>query len=713
LNCSENQITSLPVLPSSLTYLSCFENQITNLPALPNLTSLTCGGNVFTSLPALPNSLTSLVFSSSNISVFPLLPNSLTILDCSYTKIASLPAHLPDSLRSLNCVGDSLTSLPTLPNLLTSLFCYYNNIYCLPQLPNTLTSLTLDSKKIHCVPNEPSFPIQAGDSIGIEYIFIPLCTPINNVNHCQEFPVMAGTVFYDNNSNGIKDAGELYRPFVKVQLSDGSYTFTNTNGYYEIAATDYLGSYALYAVAPPYYKAVPVISSFNFTSFDTLVTQQIALQPTAFVDSLSLSMRSIHRNAKPGFDFPVGVNYANVGTTTLSPTVTFNYDNYLLIYDSCSNPNVVNNGSSLSLAESNFVPGQSNSFTAYFTVKPTDVIGDTVITKASITANALSIADSIENVVSNSLDPNDKEATPQLTPEQVQKGKSIQYTIRFQNTGTDTAFNIVIADTLSSLLQYNSLQMISSSKPCKVTVDSNIVYFEFLNVLLPDSTTNSIGSNGYVSFSVQPQPSVSSGSIPNTAFIYFDYNTPVVTNTATTLIQDGTVPLRLLSFTALIQPGTTNALLYWNTASEINTRSFIIEQSTDGISFSEIATVAAKGFGGHSYSSAVADNYSIVYYRLKIIDNNGQYYYSPIVKLKTAQTKGFIVLNNPVKDIINIKTDDESLNNTAATLINSAGIVVKRFVMHTGTQTVDVNSLPAGGYYLQTQESSLKVIIAK
>jgi uncharacterized repeat protein (TIGR01451 family) len=142
------------------------------------------------------------------------------------------------------------------------------------------------------------------------------------------------------------------------------------------------------------------------------------------------------------------------------------------------------------------------------------------------------------DIVSTSFDPNDKQATPQLTPEQVTAGKRINYTIRFQNTGTDTAFNIVIADTLSSLLQDSTLQMIGSSKPCKVTVTGNVVFFEFLNVLLPDSGINSIGSNGYVSFSVQPKTSVNSSSIPNTASIYFDYNVPVATNTATTLIQE-------------------------------------------------------------------------------------------------------------------------------------------------------------------------------
>ena len=440
------------------------------------------------------------------------------------------------------------------------------------------------------------------------------------------------------------------------------------------------------------------------------------MQPTILIDTANINIYSIPFSARPGQSFPYDIRYSNVGTTTISPLITINYNNQLLTYDSSSNPAVINNGNSLSLSETNFVPGQASNFVAYFTIKTTDTLKSVINTSATIKANLAIASDSTFNFVISSYDPNGKQATPILTPQQVAEGKSINYTIHFQNTGDDTAFNIVIADTLSSLLQDSTLQMINSSSPCKVTVTGNVVFFEFLNVLLPDSGVNSIGSNGYVSFSVKPAPSVTTGSaINNTASIYFDYNSPVITNTASTLIQNpnSVVPVTLLSFTALTQPGNTNTLLYWTTANEINTKSFIVEQSTDGTNFTDIATVAAKGSGGHSYSYSVTENL-IVYYRLKMVDIDGQYAYSTVIEVGNNQNnESFIVITNPAKNLINIKTTALSLTNTSAEIINSEGAVVRNFTLQQGLQTIDVSELAEGFYYIKTNLVTRKVVISR
>ena len=60
---------------------------------------------------------------------------------------------------------------------------------------------------------------------------------------------------------------------------------------------------------------------------------------------------------------------------------------------------------------------------------------------------------------------------------------------------SDTAFNVVIADTLSSKLQAETFTPVSSSHPYKVNLINNIVYFELLNILLPDSNANERGSS--------------------------------------------------------------------------------------------------------------------------------------------------------------------------------------------------------------------------
>jgi hypothetical protein len=137
--------------------------------------------------------------------------------------------------------------------------------------------------------------------------------------------------------------------------------------------------------------------------------------------------------------------------------------------------------------------------------------------------------------VTNSFDPNDKDATPLgYGPEHyVHPGTPLEYRIRFQNTGTDTAFLVVIRDTLSSFLDAGKIEARSASHPFKMAlINGNILQFTFQNILLPDSTTNKEASQGFVEFEVYPVADLPKGTeVLNNAAIYFDFNEPVITNT--------------------------------------------------------------------------------------------------------------------------------------------------------------------------------------
>ncbi len=385
-----------------------------------------------------------------------------------------------------------------------------------------------------------------------------------------------------------------------------------------------------------------------------------------------------------------------------------------LFINTSSLAGVVDNGSMLSFNAGSFAPGQSGSFIGYFTLKTTAALGDSLRSHSTMTVNNYETTDNNTVIIRGAFDPNDKQATPQLTPSQAAAGGYIDYTIRFQNTGTDTAFNIVISDTLSSSLQWNTLQMTATSHNCKATVKDGIVYFEFLNIFLPDSNVNEIKSHGFVSFKIKPQPTVAVNStINNKAAIYFDYNSPVITNTAGTLIKDFTVvPLRLISFSA-VPINNNTAALYWVTANEINTRNFVIEKSVDGVRFNMIGNIAASNNASNHYNSNVTDaENSIVYYRLKIVDNDGRYNYSPVIKIDRRKNNiGLSILSNPVRDVVSIATNDQALNNSSCKIINSQGAVVKTFIIRQGSQTIDVKGLPAGIYYLKTSSGSNRILI--
>ncbi len=137
-----------------------------------------------------------------------------------------------------------------------------------------------------------------------------------------------------------------------------------------------------------------------------------------------------------------------------------------------------------------------------------------------------------ENV--GSYDPNDKQGFPTGYGAQqyIKPGVDIEYLIRFQNTGTDTAFAVVIRDTLSAWLDPGSVEPGASSHPYRFDYyGDGFLKFVFDPIALPDSNVNVAGSQGFVSFRVKQMPDVPlQTDIYNRAAIYFDFNKPVITN---------------------------------------------------------------------------------------------------------------------------------------------------------------------------------------
>lgn len=131
-------------------------------------------------------------------------------------------------------------------------------------------------------------------------------------------------------------------------------------------------------------------------------------------------------------------------------------------------------------------------------------------------------------------DPNDKAANiAGYGPKHyIEQNVPLKYKIRFQNTGTDTAFTVVLIDTLSEHLNLRTLKPIASSHNYELTLTENILTLNYPNILLPDSTTNEPASNGFFEFEISQLPNVELESeITNRAGIYFDFNEPVITNT--------------------------------------------------------------------------------------------------------------------------------------------------------------------------------------
>ncbi len=249
---------------------------------------------------------------------------------------------------------------------------------------------------------------------------------------------------------------------------------------------------------------------------------------------------------QPGFTNTYHVCYQNNGSQTDNATLTFSLSGDAAEYASIAD------------ASGGFVSGNSitwditdapifgqNCFTVVVQMQPTTPLDYQLIASANITLstnqdiNLSDNADQNTQTVVGSYDPNDKTVDPTaiefldtFVPQR------LTYTVRFQNTGTFPATFIEVLDTLAPLLDIRSLELISASHPYTLTVlDDHILKFRFDDINLPDSTSDEAGSHGYVMFSIKTVEGLEFGDVvQNNAAIYFDYNTPVITNTATTNI---------------------------------------------------------------------------------------------------------------------------------------------------------------------------------
>ncbi len=137
--------------------------------------------------------------------------------------------------------------------------------------------------------------------------------------------------------------------------------------------------------------------------------------------------------------------------------------------------------------------------------------------------------------VTGSYDPNVKEVRTSSGQSDTQyilgTDNYLDYTIHFQNTGTDTAFTVVVTDTLDATLNMASFQQGTSSHACTVDfLPGRVVRWTFNNILLVDSTTNEAGSHGLTSFRIRlAEPIVPGTLIANAADIFFDFNPPIRT----------------------------------------------------------------------------------------------------------------------------------------------------------------------------------------
>ena len=364
-----------------------------------------------------------------------------------------------------------------------------------------------------------------------------------------------GKVYVDLNGNCLYDSGEQGVEHIMIHCSGFGYAFTDANGDYsfKVPTGNYtLSESVLYiyplascqnnAISANVVAASGCVSTVNFANIVNPL-HDIHVLPTCF-SGLPI----------PGFTYTHGLIVQNDGTIS-EPNIQFGYKHDGQLQFAGSSPNVFTQQSpiqepdwySINSGFPTLLPGGSLLINVNYNVPSniplatTIAFGDTAVSSLPMSSwlndySPWNNVNQYNTTVVGSFDPNFKEVTP--------KGKDslglinttdsvLDYVIHFQNTGSYYAENIVITDTLDSDLNWASLRPGYSNHEYTATIsDDGVLKFTFNNIHLDWKANNEVNSRGLVSYSIKQNPNLSTGTtILNKANIFFDFNSPVYTNT--------------------------------------------------------------------------------------------------------------------------------------------------------------------------------------
>ncbi|MBL0126482.1 MAG: T9SS type A sorting domain-containing protein [Flavobacteriales bacterium] len=367
-------------------------------------------------------------------------------------------------------------------------------------------------------------------------LFIPFTVPdIGNL--CG---TVQGSSWYDLNGDCVRDANEVGIPYSPMLIEPGGQVaLTNYGGGFNFPLTN--GAYTLEQSDATLIPICPAVQPVPFTVNSNIQTISLANGSTVPLD---LSIAGSHAQARPGFTTQIDALVRNLSPQLSGAvTATITFDPLLVFQSAWPTPTSVI-GSTVtwdfpamnSFAQQDMhVQANVPVGTALGTMLACSGTVSNTLSDAVLSNNSFGVSQSVTQVVTGSIDPNDKVARTSSGWSDalyyIDQDEWIDYTIRFQNTGTDTAFTVVVTDTVSGELDLLSFEQGASSHPFAVSFKpGRVIEWRFANILLPDSNVDEAASHGLVSFRIKPVlPLLLGTSIENTANIYFDFNDPVIT----------------------------------------------------------------------------------------------------------------------------------------------------------------------------------------
>jgi uncharacterized repeat protein (TIGR01451 family) len=348
---------------------------------------------------------------------------------------------------------------------------------------------------------------------------------------------LAIEAFFDKNNNGIFDNGELLMNGFQYTIDpDPLLLFTNPSGRLEFFLEE--GSYTVNALPRINWDVTTSNTQNTFIPEMSADTLRFGYFPNNEFSDLQPDLTSAATRC--GFDVPFWLSYNNFGTMIENGWIELQTSDLVTFLDATPVADSIS-GNSYFWEIENSIPTQGNGIKLNFQIESADFLGDTIF----MTANTYNLNEEVlnsyhfESIINCAYDPNDKMVNPPgvLDENYVLFDEQLNYTIRFQNTGTDTAFNVLVTDILDPNLDWNTFQLVATSHSVAVTFEESIgqLNFRFENILLPDSIVNEPASHGFIKYKIRPLGGLPENTlVQNFADIFFDFNEAIRTNTTST-----------------------------------------------------------------------------------------------------------------------------------------------------------------------------------
>ena len=542
LNALTGEIPSALGNLTNLEWLSLGSNALTGqipsaLGNLTNLKDLSLNSNDLTGeIPssALGNltNLEELLLSSNALTgQIPSELGNLTNLERLLLGSNDLTGEIPSALGNLTAVID----LKLDNNMLSG--CYHPSLLSLYQRLKGVATMNYISRGNNFDATWDEFGETGAGICDCDHCTTGLIRIDQDLDGCDSNDYIASTNFHLNVYHDT-----IMRTF--LTFNDGGYVIPLDTGISRIVPE----------ISQNYYTVTPDTISLSWPQDSMNLKHDICLTPNGDFDDLKVTIIPINL-ARPGFEADYKVIYENQGTTTLSGKVRFTYfDADVLTFVSASPVQDSISGNSLIWNYQDLGPFEKRELMVTMKLNtPTDMPPLLGGEELNYTATIFPLADdetpgdnvfNLNQNVVNSYDPNDKTCLEGSVITEDMIGAEVNYLIRFENTGTASAINIKVTDTIDTdVFDISSLRLVDASHNCSYEIENEkVVYFYFDQIFLSHEDEF---NDGYVAFSLNTKSTLSIGdSLTNHADIYFDFNPPIRTNTSTTHVKE-IIPLEL------------------------------------------------------------------------------------------------------------------------------------------------------------------------